>query len=214
MREKRIMLVGGDLLAQIQIRNRIENHGYSIFERGPSSLCSDDFQNLDILILIFNEHDLTVQRFRHLTRNNNAMTHKSVVVFGKQPSLSLFREFDHFDGLLTLDETPVLLDCLRSIELNKQYISLNLEGFHPLNPKLSLLNNIERLVVFLISKGMSTKQIAEQLHRSPKTIENKRYSICRKMDLNGANSLLKYALENQVEIFKFIDYEASYKEVI
>ena len=214
MSEKRILLVGGDLLAQIQIRNRIENHAYSIFEGRSSSFRSADFQNIDILILIFNEQDLTVQKFRHLVRNNSSIEYKCVVIFSKTPSFTLFKEFNHCDGLLTLEETPSLLDCLHTIELGKQYISNDLEVYHPLNPKLSSLSHLERLVLLLASKGMSTKQIAEKLHRSPKTIENMRYSICRKMDLNGSNSLLKYALENQVEIFKFINYEASYKEAI
>jgi two-component system, NarL family, response regulator DegU len=62
---------------------------------------------------------------------------------------------------------------------------------------LSALTRTERLVLRCISEEKSSREIAEELSVSVKTIENHRNNISKKLQLKGSNSLLKFALANK-----------------
>jgi len=64
-------------------------------------------------------------------------------------------------------------------------------------PALSALTPSERRILGMIAAGKPTKVIADELHIHPRTVETHRGSICQKLQLNGANSLLRFALENK-----------------
>lgn len=67
--------------------------------------------------------------------------------------------------------------------------------------RLNLLTDRELQVLRLIARGMSRKAIAEQLCRSPMTIDNHRKSIMRKLDLHDRAELVRYAIaEGLVEV--------------
>ena len=61
--------------------------------------------------------------------------------------------------------------------------------------KLALLTDTERRVLELIGASLSTREIAERLFNSTRTVEHHRSSICRKLELTGSYSLLRYALQ-------------------
>jgi DNA-binding NarL/FixJ family response regulator len=61
------------------------------------------------------------------------------------------------------------------------------------NP-ISLLTPRELEVMRLIAKGLSTKEIAGVLHRSPKTIDAHRTSLMRKLDIDDRVDLTRYAI--------------------
>ena len=46
----------------------------------------------------------------------------------------------------------------------------------------------------LISRNMTTAEIAKDLRISPKTVENHRSNICRKIGVTGNNARLRFAL--------------------
>lgn len=60
-----------------------------------------------------------------------------------------------------------------------------------------LLSTAERRVIKLIAENKSTKQIAEELFISPKTVENHRTNICIKLGIHGSHALLRFLLENR-----------------
>ena len=60
---------------------------------------------------------------------------------------------------------------------------------------LDRLSDREFEVFELIGQGMQTRQIAEQLHLSVKTIEAHREHIKHKLSLDSATELLKYAVQ-------------------
>ncbi len=60
-----------------------------------------------------------------------------------------------------------------------------------------LLTPVERRVIRLVAESKTSQDIAELLFISGKTVENHRTNICRKLNLRGKNSLLKFALENK-----------------
>ena len=65
------------------------------------------------------------------------------------------------------------------------------------NPALKDLTVSERRVLRLIAENNTSKEIADQLFVSTRTVENHRMNICNKLSLHGANALLKFAIENR-----------------
>lgn len=59
---------------------------------------------------------------------------------------------------------------------------------------LAALTRAEREVLRLIARNLATKEIAQQLGISPKTVENHRSHICVKLDLHGTHALVRFAL--------------------
>ena len=58
----------------------------------------------------------------------------------------------------------------------------------------SVLSTREREVLQCLAEGQSTKEIAESLHVSAKTIETHRQQIMNKLDLHSVADLTKYAV--------------------
>lgn len=67
-------------------------------------------------------------------------------------------------------------------------------------PTLLDLTHTEKLVLQLVAEEKSTREIAGELGISTRTVENHRAHICKKLDLRGANALLKFALTNKNQL--------------
>jgi DNA-binding NarL/FixJ family response regulator len=63
-------------------------------------------------------------------------------------------------------------------------------GLHSLTPT-------ERRVLELIAEYKTSKDIADELSTSPRTVETHRTNICQKLGLHGRHALMKFALENK-----------------
>ena len=63
-------------------------------------------------------------------------------------------------------------------------------GLHSLSPT-------ERRVLELIAEYKTSRDIAEELNTSPRTVETHRTNICQKLGLHGRHALMKFALENK-----------------
>ncbi len=60
--------------------------------------------------------------------------------------------------------------------------------------KIGTLSKSESKILKLISEGNTSGEIAAKLFISPKTVENHRYNIARKLDVSGSHSVLSFAL--------------------
>lgn len=103
-----------------------------------------------------------------------------------------------------------MMSALEAVRFGKHYISpllMNLMVNRCANPggrsepdpadNLDVLTAAERRVLKFISESMSSRQIAENLFISLRTVENHRAHICSKLGIHGSYSLLKFALENK-----------------
>lgn len=63
---------------------------------------------------------------------------------------------------------------------------------------LKILSPSEIRVLDLVEKGYSNKEIALDLSLSDLTIKTHRNNICKKLQLSGANSLMKWLLRNKI----------------
>lgn len=55
----------------------------------------------------------------------------------------------------------------------------------------------ERRILLLIADGLSSKEIGTELCIHYRTVENHRTNICRKLGIEGANALLRFAVQHK-----------------
>lgn len=67
-------------------------------------------------------------------------------------------------------------------------------------PSLNDLTAMERKILKMISENKSSKEIAEELFISYKTVETHRSNISKKLNLHGSLSLVRFALENKASL--------------
>lgn len=65
---------------------------------------------------------------------------------------------------------------------------------------LDSLTTSERRVLKLVAEAKTSQQIADELFISVRTVDHHRANICSKLDLEGKNALLTYALTNRSSI--------------
>lgn len=101
-----------------------------------------------------------------------------------------------------------IINCLVSVAEGNAYVSPSLTGFllrrrgkaealasH--KPGLTDLTTAEKRILKRIAEKKTSREIAAELHVSPRTVETHRTNICTKLSLKGSNSLLQFALENR-----------------
>jgi DNA-binding NarL/FixJ family response regulator len=64
-------------------------------------------------------------------------------------------------------------------------------------PQIDDLTPAERRVLKLIAEDHTTKEIADLLQISARTVENHRLNICQKLNLHGSHSLLRFAFDHK-----------------
>lgn len=62
---------------------------------------------------------------------------------------------------------------------------------------LSVLTPTERKVLRLIADGLSSKEIGDEISIHYRTVENHRTNMCRKLGIEGANALARFALQHR-----------------
>jgi DNA-binding NarL/FixJ family response regulator len=67
-------------------------------------------------------------------------------------------------------------------------------------PGITALTVSERRILRLVASDRISKEIANELGVSIRTVENHRANISRKLGLSGAHSLVKFAFEHREEL--------------
>ncbi len=101
-----------------------------------------------------------------------------------------------------------ILNCLHAVRKGQNYTSAELtkylfkraagqstpvEGLNSLTPT-------ERRVLTLIAEYLTSKEIADKLGVSVRTVENHRNNICAKVGVHGSHALMKFALQHQGDL--------------
>ncbi len=110
-------------------------------------------------------------------------------------------------GYVVKDNAAIdIVNCIDAISKGDVFVSPQINSFISNRQStnqasdLSLINALtdtEKIVLKEVSANKSSTQIADSLNVSHKTIQNHRFNICKKMNLEGVNSLLSYALLNK-----------------
>jgi DNA-binding NarL/FixJ family response regulator len=101
-----------------------------------------------------------------------------------------------------------ILICLQAVRKGQNYTSAQLtkylfkrasvqntpvEGLDSLTPT-------ERRILALIAEYLTSREIADKLGISVRTVENHRNNICAKVGIHGSHALTKFALQHQAEL--------------
>lgn len=95
-----------------------------------------------------------------------------------------------------------IITCIKSVVAGQSFFSSTLSQFllnrhsRPKSP-IENLTASERRVLRLVADGKTTKEIADELFVSPRTVEHHRANIAAKLELSGKNALLTFALTNK-----------------
>ncbi len=131
--------------------------------------------------------------------------------------LTMYKDEDMFNEAMNagvygyvLKENAVedVLESVKIVSEGKYYISPMISGYllnrmNKLNkvksktPSINDLTKTERTILKLISEEKTTKEIADELFISYKTVENHRNNISKKLNLSGIHSLVKFAIRNK-----------------
>ncbi len=138
---------------------------------------------------------------------------KSQKLLTKIVILTIHKDKEYFDEALELDIKAYvlkesiandLIDCIRRVAAGEYYISSSISGYlvekNKTTPKQSELDKLtaaEKEILKLIALNKTSAQIAEELFRSVRTIENHRNNICNKLGLKGPHALLLYAIQHK-----------------
>lgn len=129
--------------------------------------------------------------------------------------LTMYRDREYFDEAIALGAKGYLLKdcavadllaCLKAVQRGEFYISPALSGYllpphaDDAASEASPCNRLtptETAVLKLIADKKTSKEIADALCISYRTVQNHRTNMCRKLELSGHNSLLHFAIEHR-----------------
>ena len=67
-------------------------------------------------------------------------------------------------------------------------------------PTINDLTATERRILKMIAEDKTSREIADQLSISVRTVERHRQNICDKLEIHGSNALMKFALANKEQL--------------
>lgn len=128
--------------------------------------------------------------------------------------LTMHKEEDVFNKALDLgvmgyilkeSASEDIIECIKTVAENRHYISPIVSDYlinrttnaSVRKSSIDKLTSTEKNILKLISDKKTSKEIADTLFVSIRTIENHRMNICNKLALHGSSSLLLFAIENK-----------------
>ncbi len=131
--------------------------------------------------------------------------------------MTMYREEEYFKEALELGVRGYLLkesaagdliQCLRFVAKGRRFVSPVMSDYlvsasmlvpksAPYRNPLQALSPGERRVLRLIAENKTSKEIADALKISFRTVQTHRTHICKKLQLEGFNRLLQFAIEHK-----------------
>jgi DNA-binding NarL/FixJ family response regulator len=179
---------------------------------GRDALAQARRLNADVLLL---DIDMPEMSGLDVARERQRCRDSFEIIF-----LTMHREEDLFNEAMNLGvkgyvlkDTAAadILTAVRFVAEGRPYVSPTLTEFlmnrssgaeklRSAQPGLDTLTASERRILKLIASDRTSKEIAEELGLSPRTVENHRANICAKLDVRGSHALLKFAFENRARL--------------
>jgi DNA-binding NarL/FixJ family response regulator len=187
------------------------------FENGKSFIAI--FETLPIDIVFLDIHMPEMNGFE-VCKQIKAFDESIKVIF-----LSMYKDkkivekvFDvGANGFLVKDNSiSEIIECLKQVNEGKIYLSTEIEftdnsdfkiilDDEDLKQKIDSLTDQELKVLNFIREKFTSTEIAKKLYITPKSVENYRNRICKKLEIEKKNnSLLMWVLENQDILIKYM----------
>lgn len=112
----------------------------------------------------------------------------------------------HLQGagyILKNSQSSDLHEAIRTVYNGKKYYKVGIpeeqleKMFQNKDQMESILTMQERKILRLVILGFRNKEIAEKLYISPKTVENHKANIMKKLELKTKSELIQYGLSNE-----------------
>ena len=130
--------------------------------------------------------------------------------------LTMYREEDMFNAAMDLgakayvlkeNTADDILAALEAVARGDSFVSTSMRSAGQRRgdrvrelllskPQIEALTPAERRILKLIGEDYTSKEIADRLQLSVRTVDNHRQHICNKLKLHGTHSLLKFAFDN------------------
>jgi DNA-binding NarL/FixJ family response regulator len=179
-----------------------------VAENGEKALTIINELNPEVAIL---DIDMPKMTGLQVLKNLKTANSKTKVIF-----LTVFSSEDIFDESMDLGVSGFVLkdcavndivECIYKVAEDNYYISPSISNLvmnrrerikkleHD-NPALMKLTKTEQMILKLIAEGKTSKEIANEMFISFKTVENHRSNMSNKLQLKGSLSLIKFAIKN------------------
>lgn len=109
--------------------------------------------------------------------------------------------------LLKGSETDEIAAAIRAVVAGRTYIGSTMatlllkqtaDTTQPFD--IGALTPTEKKILRLIADGLSSKEIGDELSIHYRTVENHRTNMCRKLNIEGANALARFALQHRAAL--------------
>jgi two-component system nitrate/nitrite response regulator NarL len=184
----------------------IESYGHKVTDtcsNGISALNLITLHAPDVAILDINMPGLDGLDVSKKIQENKLKTkvilltmHKEITIYKKATEYGIY-------GYILKEHAQKELEiCLEEVQKGNRYVSAHLEDdliadTLDSDNKLAILTLSEKKIIELIAQQKTSKQIAELLFLSEKTVEGHRSNIIEKLGLvKEKNTLLKWAIQN------------------
>ena len=131
--------------------------------------------------------------------------------------LTMYKDEEYFNEAMNLgvkgyilkdNAAKDLLNCLRAVSQGSHFIcpelsnlllerNAKMQSLVSSTPGLADLTPSEKKILKLIGQNKTSKEIAEELYVSIRTVQNHRNNIAQKLELKGHHKLLQFAIENK-----------------
>ncbi|WP_419805925.1 response regulator [Terriglobus sp.] len=111
--------------------------------------------------------------------------------------------------LLKGSETEEICAAIHAVQAGRTYIGSTMasvilkqkvEDPSASSFDLKMLTVTEKKILRLIADGLSSKEVGDELSIHYRTVENHRTNICRKLSIEGANALARFALQHRAAL--------------
>ena len=178
------------------LRLMLTSAGFTVetYESGDAFLAEYDPQRAGCLILDLQMETMTgLELFTKLQEESSDLPVIFLTGHGDVDNAVHAKKLGAFDFLEKPFDSSRLIDRVRQAVQQRVNPSDQRLEVKAISTKLQSLTESERHVLRLVAEGKSSKQIAVELHRSRRTIENHRHHIMQKMNASSAGELVRMA---------------------
>jgi len=176
------------------------------FENGSSVLAHCKDQVPDIVILDIDMPAPNGLEVCSDLRKSGAETKIIILTMYNDSEMQKLAFYNGADGYVVKDNTSEeLVDCINTILSGKSYLAKSIRESEPyfdssdnIAELLGTLTRTELKTLKLVSQKLPSKEIADLMFVSVKSVENYRSRICKKLNLDARNnSLLLWVLDHK-----------------
>jgi DNA-binding NarL/FixJ family response regulator len=214
--EIRIVIADDHPIVRKGLREVIEEESdlSIVAEAGDGAACLGLIQELSPAVAILDLHMPKMDGFAAAREIRNLALPVEIIFLTMHDEVDLLHRAMELGKGYILKESALaeVVNGIRSVAAGRRFVSSAMAGallerrsetqeLRRSLPGLAALTPTERRILSMIAEGKPTKAIAAELHVHPRTVETHRSSISQKLQLNGANSLLRFALENRSKLW-------------